>query len=75
MATIDKWWGNNLLLTATPFMRLSQCANITVRNMKLREDQNPTILLEVVATDRAAKTVKVKPKELGKEPTFTMLCL
>lgn len=45
------------------FMSLSQCANVTVRNMKLREDQNPSILLEVVAADRAAKTVKVKPKE------------
>jgi len=45
------------------FLHFLDCANITVRNMKLREYKNPSIMLDVLAVDKAAKTVKVKPKE------------
>ena len=50
-------------------LRLFQCANITVRNMTL-PNKNPSILLDVVAVDHAAQTVKIKPQR-AKEPTCT----
>ena len=60
--------GATILYNKNPYrktasLELRDCANITVRNMQMREYLNPSIMLDVVAVDRAAKTVKIKPKE------------